>query len=271
MKNTLPPFEPSIRDDVRTSVAVELEKIEHDHQVRILFAVESGSRAWGFPSPDSDYDVRFVYAHRMDWYLSIEPGRDVIELPISDELDIAGWDIRKALGLMLKPNPVMFEWLSSPIRYRWDEVLCKKLDEFSRKPAHSSACLHHYLNLGARQNDLHLGDRDEVYLKKYFYVLRPALAIRWMRLHPQDVPPMNVQALVEDLALNEPVVDAIGDLIKRKSTMKEKERIARIGVIDDLMKAEFEWAESAEKEKDRRDLADEANQLFRDILRACDA
>ncbi|MEM6906851.1 MAG: nucleotidyltransferase domain-containing protein, partial [Pseudomonadota bacterium] len=101
---------------MRAEIMAKLTGIERDFGVRILFAIESGSRAWGFPSPDSDYDVRFVYVHPTDWYLSLTPGRDVIELPIRDDLDIGGWDLRKALNLLLKPNPVMLEWLSSPIR-----------------------------------------------------------------------------------------------------------------------------------------------------------
>ncbi len=187
----LNPFLPSINDDVRSSIEQELIQIEADHDVKIIFAIESGSRAWGFPSPDSDYDVRFIYVHRLDWYLTIEPGRDVIERPISDELDISGCDIKKALELLLKPNPVMFEWHSSPIRYRWMKAECEKLILFSEKPAYSTACLYHYLHLGQRQFDLHLGRDKEIRLKKYFYVLRPALAIRWMRLRPNEIPPMN--------------------------------------------------------------------------------
>ncbi len=140
---TLPAFTPAIGDDMRTVIMAELAGIEAEHNVSILFAVESGSRAWGFPSPDSDYDVRFVYAHPMDWYLNLMPGRDVIELPIHDDLDIGGWDIRKALNLLLRPNPVMLEWLSSPIRYLWKAEVSAKLVALSEKTAHVSACLHH--------------------------------------------------------------------------------------------------------------------------------
>jgi len=99
----------------RMRILADLGRIEREEGVRILFAVESGSRAWGFPSPDSDYDARFVYARPADWYLSLAPGRDVVELPIDGDYDTNGWDIRKALNLLLKPNPVLLEWLSSPI------------------------------------------------------------------------------------------------------------------------------------------------------------
>ena len=116
----------------RKQILEKLRLIEQEHDVQILFAVESGSRAWGFPSPDSDYDARFVYARSVDWYLSIDPGRDVIELPIEGDLDINGWDIQKALGLLLKPNPVLLEWLSSPVRYHWNGKVCDQLISLSR-------------------------------------------------------------------------------------------------------------------------------------------
>ena len=100
-------FNPSISDEMRGTIMKALKNIEYKGDLRILFAIESGSRAWGFPSPDSDYDVRFVYARPVDWYLTLAPGRDVYELPIDEVLDINGWDIKKALGLLLKPNPVI--------------------------------------------------------------------------------------------------------------------------------------------------------------------
>lgn len=267
---TLSKFVPSIGSNIRAAILSELKEVEIEHDVKIVFAVESGSRAWGFPSPDSDYDVRFIYAHRTEWYLSIEPGRDVIERPISDELDVGGWDIKKALGLLVKPNPVMFEWLSSPIRYIWNEPLCVRLTEFSQKPAHSTACLYHYLNLGAKQYERHLDSKQKVKLKTYFYVLRPALAIRWMRLNKHLVPPMNLQALAVQLDLEHDVLDALEDLIIRKSKMKESETTNKISPLDALIRSEFAWGRSALKEKDKRDLMGEADELFREILRVCD-
>ena len=263
---SLSEFDSTISAAARTAIETELKHIEDDFDVQIIFAVESGSRAWGFPSPDSDYDVRFVYVHPRDWYLSIRPGRDVIERPISDELDISGWDIKKALGLLMKPNPVMFEWLSSPIRYRWDQDLCDRLISFCEKPARSTACLYHYLNLGLRQVDLHLNADRKVLLKKYFYALRPALAIRWMRIKPGDLPPMNIQELVSGLDLDDQVIGEIENLIERKARINEDKTIERIPLLDTMMSGEFEWAENAKKEKNRRDLTPEANSLFVEIL-----
>ena len=110
------PIEPSVRSDIEARISC----IESEYKVRVLYACESGSRGWGFASPDSDYDVRFIYVHPLPWYVQVSPQRDVIELPISDLLDINGWDLRKALGLLKKGNATLIEWLDSPVVYRVD-------------------------------------------------------------------------------------------------------------------------------------------------------
>lgn len=263
-------FNPSISAKMREIIMKELHKIEVDGDLRILFAIESGSRAWGFPSPDSDYDVRFVYARPLDWYLTIAPGRDVYELPIDDVLDINGWDIKKALGLLLKPNPVMLEWLSSPIRYIWNDDVCEQLITFSKKVTHGPACLNHYLHLGGRQWDIYIDGRDEVNLKKYFYIVRPAMAVRWMRLHPTIIPPMNFQELLAGIKLSEELTTALNDLLIAKSKSKEIGKAARVEIIDDFITREFDWAKETVKSirGDKSPLRIEANALFRTIIRS---
>ena len=101
---------------IKKRIDEELEAIESQNNVKILYACESGSRAWGFPSKDSDYDIRFIYIHRTEWYLRVDNSRlrDVIEKPIDDELDVSGWELRKALILFKKSNPAFIEWLNSP-------------------------------------------------------------------------------------------------------------------------------------------------------------
>ncbi|MCB9948002.1 MAG: nucleotidyltransferase domain-containing protein [Rhodospirillaceae bacterium] len=267
---TLPPFVPQVGDDVRGTVVERLHAVEAECDVRILFAVESGSRAWGFPSPDSDYDVRFVYVHRLDWYLALTPGRDVIELPIRDDLDIGGWDLRKALTLLLKPNPVMLEWLSSPIRYFWNAEVGAELADLAQKTAHASACLRHYLHLGEGQWRRHVGDGTDVSYKKYFYVLRPALAIRWVRLNPDAAPPMNIQAMSHGLDLDAETVDAIARLLALKRAAREMGVGPRMPGLDRLVQDEFAWARQASLPEGRRDLRAEANGLFRRIVLQAD-
>ena len=259
-------FRPFIADDIRASISEKLDEIEALHDVRILFAVESGSRAWGFPSPDSDYDVRFVYAHRVDWYLSLTAGRDVIELPISAELDISGWDIRKALNLLLKPNPVLLEWLSSPVRYRWCDEVTAKLGSLARQIAHRRACRHHYLSLGESQWRKHVGNAAHVNFKKYFYILRPALALRWLRMHPEQLPPMNLQALVSGLDLDVVTQARIAELLQRKMQAREIGTGPRIGEIDRLILSEFDTARAAAPEPVNHAHQAEATMLFREII-----
>jgi hypothetical protein len=109
-----------INTSIRVEVLGKLEELARQHQVTIISAIESGSRSWGFPSPDSDYDVRFVYAHAPEWYIQLDPERDVIELPVNAVLDIGGWDVRKAMTLANSGNSVIQEWLISPLVYRED-------------------------------------------------------------------------------------------------------------------------------------------------------
>ena len=266
-------FNNSVSPEMQETILVELKTLEAKECVQILFAIESGSRAWGFPSPDSDYDVRFVYARPADWYLSITPGRDVIELPIEDLLDINGWDIKKALGLLLKPNPVLLEWLSSPIRYLWNDEVCQRLIDFSSRISHGPACLHHYLNLGGHQWDVYIKGKERVNLKKYFYIVRPAMVVRWIRLHPESIPPMNFQELVAGINLPSGLVTELNNLLIQKSRSKEVGEAIRIPVIDDFITSEFTWAREAANElhAGRHDMKDEADPLFRAIVREADA
>ena len=179
---------------MRETIVSKLKEIEKENNVRILLAVESGSRAWGFASPDSDYDVRFIYVRKASDYLKLEGMRDVIELPINDTLDINGWDITKALRLLYKSNPTLFEWLSSPIIYYKDEEFCSKFYPLLSKYFSAKSGLYHYLSM-AKSNYREFLQGDIVKAKKYFYVLRPVLACRWI-LEKGTPPPMKFTELV---------------------------------------------------------------------------
>jgi hypothetical protein len=263
----LPKFVPSIAPDIERTIQAKLLEIEARNSVRILFAIESGSRAWGFPSPDSDYDVRFVYVHDPDWYLSIRPGRDVIELPIEGDWDINGWDLRKALGLLVKPNPVLLEWLSSPIKYRWDDDVCNRLVEFADKTTYGAACLHHYRSTGLKQWAKHVGDNADVSLKKYFYILRPALAISWIRQKQGIAPPMNLHSLVEGQSLPAGLTDHITRLLELKSQAKEIGRGERIPIVDRFIHEQLDWVGTSNETATKSKLLDEADALLRTIVK----
>ena len=185
------PIDPAMRVQIMDA----LRDIETRHDVTVLFACESGSRGWGFASPDSDYDVRFIYVNRLPWYLTVTPRRDVIEVPISGDLDINGWDLRKALGLMRESNPTLLEWLRSPVVYREDEAAMPRFRALSEAVFSNARGWHHYASMAKKNFREHL-QADEVRYKKYLYVLRPLLAARWIRTQP-GVPPMRFADLAQ--------------------------------------------------------------------------
>jgi predicted nucleotidyltransferase len=178
----------AIPHGIRTHIAAELAATASEEGVRVLYAAESGSRAWGFPSPDSDFDVRFLYAHEPDWYVSLWERRDVIERPLDEQrVDLAGWDIRKALRLLLRSNPALYEWLVSPFVYV-DGPLRAELKALFEAYASPRALAHHYWSIARGQWRAEIEGRSQVRLKKYFYVVRPLLSLAWVaeleRLNP---------------------------------------------------------------------------------------
>jgi predicted nucleotidyltransferase len=207
------PIEPAMRAQIMEA----LRDIEAKHDVTVLFACESGSRGWGFASPDSDYDVRFIYVNRLPWYLTVTPRRDVIEVPISGDLDINGWNLRKALGLMRESNPTLLEWLRSPIVYRDDAVSMPRFRALSEAVFSNARGWHHYSSMAKKNFREHL-QADEVRYKKYLYVLRPLLAARWIRSQP-GVPPMRFADLAQrtlDPSRDAALIDEINALLEVK-------------------------------------------------------
>lgn len=256
----------AIPSKVKDEIDTRLAAIEADESVRYLLAIESGSRAWGFPSPDSDYDVRFVYVHRRDWYVSLAPGRDVIEQPIVDEIDLNGWDIRKALNLLLKSNATLGEWMDSPIRYRTDHPVLEQIAELADTILNPRALGHHYRNVGINAAERWLSEDGPVPAKKYFYALRPALVIRHLRLHPDERPPMNLQQLVRGTDLTPMLESQIADLVAAKAQTREKELGGRLREIDALIAAELDQADMLPARAMPEDAATRANEIFRDVV-----
>jgi len=189
--------------------------------VTILFACESGSRGWGFASPDSDYDVRFIYVNNLPWYLKVKVGRDVIENPIAGDLDINGWDLRKALDLMAKGNSTLIEWLDSPIVYLEHPGFLTQMREAARQTFQAERSFHHYVHM-ARGNYREYLQGETVRLKKYLYVLRPLLATLWVE-QGRGVAPMRFQDLVDGLVTDSALRDAIDELLAYKRAAKESE------------------------------------------------
>lgn len=251
---------------MRDEIERRLARIEADEGVRYLFAVESGSRAWGFPSPDSDYDVRFVYVRPRDWYLQLEPGRDVIERPIVDEIDLNGWDLGKFLKLLLRSNAVTGEWMSSPIRYRQDDPVVSKMADLAQSIFNPRRVAHHYANLGRTAAERWLEGDDPAPVKRYFYALRPALAIRSLRCDPSCPPPMNLQELVAASDLPDLLVRIIEELVEAKRRTRERGNAKRYPELDALIADELARPDELPVRPADAGATDAANALFLDLL-----
>lgn len=255
-----------ISAEVREEILRRIARAEHEHGVRVLYAVESGSRAWGFASPNSDYDVRFIYAHPQSWYLSLEEQRDVIEYPIVDEIDINGWDLRKALRLLGRSNPAIVEWLQSPLVYVQTGAFHSRALALLPQIYSIEKGIYHYRSM-AQNNHRNFLRGEQVLLKKYFYVLRPLLAIRW--LESQRTPaPIEFATLCErlqDAALRE----SIDALVERKSRSLETERVAAIPELNAFIADELQRLENySDAPQYQPETFNKLNALFRELLAA---
>ncbi|TIH07031.1 nucleotidyltransferase domain-containing protein [Pseudomonas leptonychotis] len=228
--------------EMREWVLRELKAIEAQHEVTVLYACESGSRAWGFASPDSDYDVRFVYVQRQPWYLRVDAPRDVIERPLSDELDIGGWELRKTLHLLRKSNPTLLEWLDSPLVYRSESGAAEQLRELAEQFYCPTAARHHYLSMAKKNFRGYLQD-EQVRFKKYLYVLRPLLAVRWID-QGLGRPPMTFAALLDATVRDPTLLAEIDALLTLKRQVVESAYGPRREAIHAFIEQALQQAEA---------------------------
>ena len=224
------------QEEMMLKVPELLRKIEQDYGVKVLYAAESGSRAWGFASPDSDFDVRFIYRRSEDSYLLLQQPRDVIELPIDDTWDVSGWDLQKALRLLARSNPSLYEWLRSPICY-WDTGFKERFLKLFGHCHYSWQLYNHYLSM-ARNNARICANSETVKPKSYFYVLRPLLACRWL-LELGFLPPVPFAELV-DAMLPDYLRPEIDRLLELKMSGPEGARIPHVPEIDDFIDSMLE-------------------------------
>jgi predicted nucleotidyltransferase len=242
-------------------------EIQAEQDFKIIYACESGSRAWGFPSKDSDYDVRFIYVNRQDWYLSVdvEEKPDVFERPITDELDISGWELRKTLKLLRKSNPPLLEWLNSRIVYMEIRELVARLKELLPEFYSPIACAYYYLHM-AQGNYREYSRGDLVWRKKYLYILRPLLAIGWIEKETAAAP-MEFQTLVERLISDSDLRRAIDDLLEAKKNGKELDRGPAIPEINAFIDSEFKRLETEMPRRvDPKVDVERLNEMFRFAL-----
>lgn len=256
-----------IPEDIRTEILQRLHKAEAEHSIRILFAIESGSRAWGFASPNSDYDVRFIYMREPQWYqaVDLEERRDVVEYPIVDDIDLNGWDVRKALRLFWKSNPAFVEWIQSPITYI-DRSLFREAALALLPEIYSpEKGIHHYRSM-ARTNYRGYLRQPVVRLKKYFYVLRPLLAARWIA-NTGSAPPIEFEKLLTLIEQEPAVLAEVHKLLEQKRGAPELGLAPAVPPLNAFIEAQLEGApvEAPQKSRSPR-VINQLNELFHRVL-----
>jgi len=235
---------------IENLVKGKLKEIEEKENVRILHAVESGSRAWGVASPDSDYDVRFIYARSLGNYLKLENKKDFIDWELNEVLDINGWDLAKTLKHFHKSNATLFEWANSPVVYyttkEWAQIKNKVEPYFSCK-----ASMYHYYGTANKNYVEHLTG-DMVKYKKYFYVLRPLLACKW--IEEKSSPPPVLFHELADKVLEDNMKESVRELLKKKIQMNEAEKAKPIAELNEYIvrKLEYYKEKIATMEDDRK-------------------
>jgi predicted nucleotidyltransferase len=252
----------------------KLEALAAASGLDILYACESGSRAWNIESPDSDYDVRFIYAHKdIDWYLSLDNQKDTIEF-MDGLLDFSGWDVRKALQLAAKSNPSVLEWLHSPIVYTKSgfnaDLKMIMMTQFSLK-----ALAHHYISMAMKTYKTHWPTPDDVFtpvpLKKYFYVLRPLFAVSKLGSERMEMPPLDIEKLLYYAPLTHAEHDEFDMLLSIKRDQTESEGTGRFPKMDGFIEASLQpdsWARKiADKASDDKPNYDELQSLFIDTVK----
>lgn len=203
----------------KEAIPARLREIEQKYDISILLAVESGSRAWGFASKDSDWDVRFIYKHSQEWYFSIDERRDVIEEVYEENIDAVGWDIKKALSLLKRSNPSLLEWINSPIVYECDKTFMHDIASLGRSCFNPTKAMYHYQRIYVKQDERYL-QKQGYPMKRFMYYLRGILACQWIEKY-KTLPPVSFQQLYEDIVEEQKIKDGIKALVQAKSSGKE--------------------------------------------------
>lgn len=213
--------------------------IEETAQVRILYAVEAGSRARGLAGPASDYDVRFIYVHPRDWYLAIDRAsqRDVLEYPIEHNVDIVGWDLRKALQLFAQSNPSVIEWLLSSVIYRHNEVLQDHLCTLFPQVFNPIKNMHHYRSI-AQKNAQKFLKQTPVPVKKYLYIMQALLCVNWLERY-QTPAPISIYELLHLLDGKGKIRQIMDELILQKRNGCHHLPVGRSLQLDQFIHAEL--------------------------------
>jgi predicted nucleotidyltransferase len=255
----------NISAEMQTRIMAELAQVERENGVEIVLAVESGSRAWGFPSLDSDYDVRFLFLRPRSVYLSVFTPAEVIDHALDAVFDVNGWDLRKALRMMTVSNATLLEWLTSPIRYRADGALVEELLQVYRAGVSLPNLAYHYDRLARRSLGEIGAAAHAVRLKTYCYALRAALALVWIR-ECGTPPPMDLPSLLAGVSCPPDARQVIDALVRDKAVATEKDTTARLKPLDALLAGILDKPETRPEPEERRVHRARLDRLFETIV-----
>lgn len=226
-------------DDIETiAIPAHLRAVEHENNVKVLLAVESGSRAWGFESENSDWDVRFIYVHKPEWYFSVNEQRDVIEHFYEDDVDLAGWELKKALTLLKRCNSTLLEWLHSPKVYYIDEDFARRIREVDMYYFNPIKTMYHYNHIYNKYNERYV-QKESCNMKHFLYYLRGILACKWIE-KMNSLPPVVFKELLDATVDDKEIKSKIEELIRIKKSGEEHD----MHIVDQsLMEYARNWAD----------------------------
>ena len=227
-----------VKESVRDLILEKIKEIEEKEHVRVLHVIESGSRAWGFASPDSDYDVRFIYVRDRNFYLSLKDNKDFIDWELNEVLDINGWDLKKALQHFHKSNATLFEWSNSPVVYYTTDEWKQLYEEVASKYFACKSPMYHYYGTANKNYHEYLME-DMVMYKKYFYVLRPILACKWIE-EKKCPPPVLFDELFSSVLEND-MKAAVEELLAKKVKMSESDKAPKVEKINQYIEEKLAY------------------------------
>lgn len=250
---------------VEELIFLKIREIEEKEHVRVLHVIESGSRAWGFASADSDYDVRFIYVRDKDFYLSLRNTKDYIDWELNEVLDINGWDLKKALQHFHKSNAALFEWSNSPVVYKTTKEWQSLYNQIAGRYFACKPALYHYYGTANKNYHTYLLD-DMVKYKKYFYVLRPILACKWIE-EEKCPPPVSFDELCHTM-LEDDMKAAVTDLLAKKIKMSESDKGPKLEKINQYIEKKLEYYQAFAQfmQDDRNPDWEPLERAFREIV-----
>ncbi len=251
-----------IEENKLTQINSLLKSIEEEKGIDILIAIESGSRAWGFPSEDSDYDIRVIYRHPYDWYVTPFDKKKVIQDVFIDDLDVSGWDVSKCLSLMYKGNASLAEWLFSPIVYRSNENYVPLLKDMASRTFNPKQAFYHYISLAKKKLE---DERSEVNAKSFLYALRALLCAKWVAEEGVS-PPVLFETLSNKYIKDVVSLKQLNMLIRDKCELNEGDRYEIPTELRAFALSEYKRLDAIEVEAKRLMDLDVYDAAFKNLL-----